>query len=185
MLDEDFTDNRHRWPDNPDSTAWLANGSYRLRTRQPGQFVALSAPISEALRDVQVTATFRKVDGPAGGGYGIIIRDQSRHSSDGITQTGHFYVLEVGDKGEIGVWRREVDRWIDLVPWRASQAVRTGIEPNQLFVQAEGQTFTLIVNGSEVAKIVDDALSEGAVGVFVGGDQNDVVLERLRVAAPR
>jgi len=184
IFDEGFVDNRNNWPDNPESTAWLVNGTYRLVARHPGRFVALRAPIGESLRDVLVTATFRKLDGPAGGGYGIIVRDQVANPRDGVNQGGRFYVLEVGDKGEVGIWRREADRWIDLVPWTPSEAVRPGIEPNTLSVQADGQILTFVVNGMEVARVVDAALGEGAVGVFVGGDFNAVALERLRVAVP-
>jgi hypothetical protein len=179
-----FVDNSKNWPNRPDSTAWLADGAYRLVARQPGQFVALRAPIADSFRDVEVTATFRKLGGPGGGGYGIIVRDQVSNPRDGVNQGGRFYVLEVGDKGEIGIWRREVDRWIDLLPWKASDAAHPGTEPNTLTVRAEGQALTLVVNGTEVARVEDVALSEGAVGVFVGGDSNEVALEQLLVAAP-
>jgi hypothetical protein len=184
VLAERFADNSNNWPNNPNSTAWLGNGAYRLAARTPGQFVALGAPLAESFRDVVVTADFRKLGGPAGGGYGIIVRDQGADARDGVNQGGRYYVLEVGDKGEVGIWRRDVDRWIDLVPWKASQAVRPGTQPNTLTVQAKGPTLTFIVNGSEVAAVEDAALDEGAVGVFVGGDANDVALERLRVAVP-
>jgi len=62
------------------------------------------------LRDVLVTATFHKADGPPGGGYGIIVRDQGPGSRDGLNQGGHYYVLEVGDSGEVGIWRRDEDQ---------------------------------------------------------------------------
>ena len=56
-------------------------------------------------------ATFRKLIGPTGGGYGIIVRDQSPTLRDGASQDGRYVVLEVGDKGEVGMWRREADHF--------------------------------------------------------------------------
>ena len=76
-----------------------------------------------------VTADFRKLGGPDGGGYGIIVRDQGRAPRDGSSQHGRYYVLEVGDKGEVGIWRREGDHWVDLLPWQHADAVSPGTAP--------------------------------------------------------
>jgi hypothetical protein len=181
VLDEPFANNQRNWPHNPQSTAWLAEGGYRLLARQPGHFVAIGAPLAEAYRNVIVTATFHKVGGPPGGGYGLIVGDQGPGPRDGVNQTGRFYVLEAGDRGEVGIWRRDGDRWVDLVPWTPSEAVRPGGATNELTAQAIGQRLTFLVNGVEVASKVDAALAEGAVGVFVGGDLNDVLLDRFAV----
>ena len=108
-----------------------------------------------------VSATFRKVGGPPGGGYGIIVRDQGPGSHDGAQQGGSYYVLEVGDRGEVGIWRREEDRWVDIVPWTASTAVRGGNAENELSVNATGSYLSLRVNGAEVASRTDTALREG------------------------
>jgi LPXTG-site transpeptidase (sortase) family protein len=169
----------HRWPDDPAATAWHAGDGYRLFARRPGQFVALTAPVATLLRDVAVTAAFRKVGGPPGGGYGLIVRDQGPGPRDGLKQDGRFYVFEAGDRGEIGVWRREDDRWADLLPWTPSAAVRPGGAANELTVQAVGRHVTFLVNGSVVASLTDPLWADGAVGVFVGGDSNEVALDRF------
>lgn len=184
LLDEHFADNRMTWPDNPQGTAWLADGGYHFAARQPGQFVAVGAPLPEPISDVVVTATFRKVGGPPGGGYGVIVREQGPGPRDGINQSGSFYVLEVGEQGMVGIWRRDGDRWVDLLPWTPSPAARPGNAPNELAVHAIGQRLIFVVNGAEVASQVDAVLARGGVGVFVGGDLNEVVLERLVVQVP-
>ena len=184
LLDEDFSDNRMSWPNASHSTAWLEGGEYRLAPRQAHQFVAVGAPLSTPLGDVIVSARFRKVGGPQGGGYGVVLRDQEPGSRDGVRQAGRYYVLEVGDRGEIGVWRRDGDVWVDLLPWTPSTAVRPGDEPNDLEVWATGSRLTLIVNGVQVASQVDNQLPSGGVGVFVGGDGNHVALEHFMVRSP-
>jgi hypothetical protein len=180
---ESFADNRAGWPDDPQSTAWLTEGAYHLFARQPGQFVAIPAPLSEWFRDVVITGTFRKVGGPPGGGYGLIVRDQRPRQGAAVSQQGRFYVLEVGDRGEVGIWRREEDRWVDLLPWTRSEAVRPDGAVNEVSVQARGPRLTLRVNGTDVTTAEDSALDMGAVGVFVGGDLNDVVMQRFAVQA--
>jgi len=184
ILDERFTDTQRRWPDNPRGTAWLADASYHLSPREPGRFVAISAPIPDTFGDVDVTATFRKTGGPPGGGYGLVLRDQGPGRQDGLAQSGRFFVFEVGDRGELGVWLREGDRWVDLIPWTPSAVVRPGTAQNQVRVTATGEELNFFVNGMLVATGVDTLLRQGTVGVFVGGDLNEVTLERLTVQAP-
>ena len=185
VFEERFADNRGGWPDDPRSTAWFADGGYRLAARQPGRFVAVGAPIAAPLGDVAATATFRKVGGPPGGGYGLIVRDRGPGPRDGVEQGGRYYVLEAGDRGEVGVWRREGDRWVDLLPWTPSEAVRPGGAANELTARAQGARLTLLVNGVEVAGVEDAALPEGGVGIFVGGDLNEVAVDRFVVELPR
>jgi hypothetical protein len=181
VLDERFTDNARGWPNDPKSAAWLGEGGYRLYARQPGRFVAVGVPTAPKLRDVTVTGLFRKVGGPPGGGYGLIVRDQADEPHNGVNQTGRYYVLEIGDRGELGVWRRDGDQWIDLIPWTPSDAVRPGDAPNELTVQARDERIVFLVNGVEVTSRVDATLAAGTTGVFVGGDGNQVVLQRILV----
>lgn len=181
ILDQRLATALPSWPNDPQSTAWFADGAYRLFARQPGQFVAINAPLPQPLRDIAVTATMRKVGGPAGGGYGLIVRDQGPGPRDGINQAGRFYVFAAGDRGTFGIWRRDGERWDELVPWTDSSAVHAGGDANQLVARAVNERLTFLVNGIEVASVRDAAPSEGAVGVFVGGDLNEVVLEHLLV----
>jgi hypothetical protein len=143
--------------------------------------VAISLP--EQLRDVLVTATFSKAGGPAGGGYGIVVRDQGPGPRDGLNQGGRYYVLEVGDRGEVGMWRRDQNNWADLLPWTTAASVRPAQSENTLAVNALGDRLTLSVNGTEVATRADATPARGSVGVFLGGDQNQAVLTRLTVQA--
>jgi hypothetical protein len=171
------------WPNNSNGTAWFAGGDYRVFARQPGRFVAIAAPITTPLRDVTVSASFRKVGGPAGGGYGVIVRDSGLGNRDGESQEGRYYVLEAGDKGEYGIWRREGGNWIDLVPWTPTSAVRPGTASNDLWVVASGERLRFLINGTEVASVTDATLRDGGVGIFVGGDLNEVVVEHFSVVA--
>lgn len=183
VVDERFANNQRNWPNNPQSTAWLANGAYRMFARQPGQFVSVGAGI-DRYRDVIVSGNFRKLSGPGGGGYALILRDQGPGPRDGINQGGQYYVFEVGDPGEVGIWRRDGQRWVELLPWTRSEAVRLGDAANELRVQAIGQQMTFFVNGVQVASQTDATLSEGGVGLFVGGDFNEVVVDRFLVQVP-
>jgi hypothetical protein len=170
----------NNWLDNPPFAAW-SDGAYRFQARDETRFVAAGVPINQILTDVVVGATFRKTGGPPGGGYGLILRDQGPEPRDGANQEMTAYVFETGDLGEYGVWRRDGDHWVDLQAWTPSNSVRSGGSPNDLSVRASGDTFTFTINGTAVATIQDDKLDAGGVGLFVGGDHNEVALDHFSV----
>ncbi|MBV9544112.1 MAG: hypothetical protein JOY61_07020, partial [Chloroflexi bacterium] len=183
LLDESFANAPRGWPNSPDSSAFWDTQGYHLVPRIAGQHVAIGAPLSTSLADVTVTGLFRKIAGPVGGGYGLVIRAQGT-PLDGSDQGGRYYVFEVGDRGQVGAWRRDQDHWVDLLPWTDSAAVQSGAAENGVVVRAIGSQFTFAVNNQQVAQVSDAALSDGAVGVFVGGDGNQVLLERFGVTVP-
>jgi hypothetical protein len=172
-----------RWLDNQPYAGW-SDGAYRLLARDTMRFVAVGVPVDQPLSDVIVSGTFRKTGGPPGGGYGLIVRDQGPEPRDGVNQELNAYVLETGDLGEYGVWRRDGDHWVDLVPWTRSSAVRSGGSPNDLEVRAVGDQLVFSVNGSVVAQVSDDTYAQGGVGIFVGGDDNAVALDRFNLELP-
>ncbi len=184
LVDARFTSGpADNWLDNPPVVGW-SDGAYRLKASELAQFVAVGVPKSQDLGNAVVSATFRKTGGPPGGGYGLIVRDQGPLPRDGINQEANAYVFETGDVGEFGVWRRDGDHWVDLVPWTRSSAVRASGSPNDLTVRAVESQFTFTINGVQVAVIGDDTLGSGGVGIFVGGDYNEVALDHFSIQLP-
>jgi hypothetical protein len=184
LFNERFSSNDANWPSSPQGLGQFTSGSYRMATRRIGESAAIDAPFAQVPADVQVTADFQKLGGPDGGGYGIIVRDQQHGARDGSSQDGSYYVLEAGDKGEVGIWRRDGDHWVDLVPWQHADAVRPGSASNELTVRAVGSALSLLVNGTQVATRADSTLASGQVGLFVGGDGNQVAITRFTVQNP-
>jgi hypothetical protein len=178
VLDETFAASPKGWPDDPKSTAWYADASYHLQARVAQQFVAANAPPTDAFHDGTVSTRFHKTGGPPGGGYGLIVDDQGPEVHNGLYQGGQFVVLEVGDDGTIGAWQRVDDHWIDIVPWTPNGVVHPGATPNDLEVRSDGHQLTFVVNDTQVTQVTTD-LPSGRIGVFVGGDGNQVVLEHF------
>lgn len=171
------------WPNDPRASAWLAGNDYHLLAREPGRFVAVRAPIGAVPASVDVTARFHKVGGPPGGGYGIIVDDRGAGRGDGLDQAGQYVVAEVGDRGQVGIWRRDNSQWADLLAWTPSAAVAHDAAPNELHVHTQGTQLRFEVNGTLIAQL-DTGLTGSRVGAFVGGDGNEVVLERFSVSEP-
>jgi hypothetical protein len=171
------------WVENPPYAAW-SDGAYRIQAKLAASFVAVGVPLDRVFSDVVVSATFRKTGGPPGGGYGLIVRDEGPPLRDGVNQNANAYVFEAGDLGEFGAWRRDGDHWVDLVPWTHSNSVRPGGSPNDLTLRAVGDQLTFSVNGAQVASVQDGALASGGIGVFVGGDYNEVAVDRFSIQPP-
>jgi hypothetical protein len=182
-FNDDFTSTASGWPDVPDGNASYADSGYRLRALEPGRFVAVDAPSADAFHDGVISARFHKVGGPSGGGYGLIVADQGPDVHDGTFQGGRFIVAEASDVGTFGIWQRDQNRWIDLVPWTPTGTVHVGNDINDLSLRAEGKHLTFSINGTDVGD-VDTNLPAGRVGVFVGGDGNEVALEHFAVEWP-
>jgi len=173
------------WTNDPRGTAWFAGSDYRLFARDTSRFVATGVPLDHPAQDLTLTAQFHKLDGPPGGGYGLIVRDQGASAErDGRNQSGKYLVLEVGDRGDIGIWQRADDQWIDIVPWQHSDAVNQDQIPNIMSVTTRGDTLEFQVNSQIVAQVTYDHTklpTTGGVGIFVGGDLNEVALDWLRI----
>jgi osmotically inducible protein OsmC len=184
ILDERFV-TPGGWPDDPRGSAWFGEGGYHLGTREPGEFVAVGAPLPEPVGEVVVIATFMKNAGPEGGGYGVVLRDQANAPLDGRTQDARFLLFEVGDRGEIAIWRRERLRWLPVMAWRHSEAVRPGLAENELKVIGHEDQVSFSVNGQQVAGLAyTDLPTRGGLGLFLGGDLNEVTVSRFSVQAP-
>jgi hypothetical protein len=169
------------WPNDETSTAWFASDGYHLLARQSGQVVAIALPGGDRLESGAIDLTVRKVGGPPGGGIGVIVHDQEPAGRNGTNQNGAYHVLAIGDRGEVGIWRRAGDQWVDLVPWTASTLVKQGPGENQLSVRFAGAQLRLLVNDVEAASAEDATLTSGGVGIFVGGDLNEALLTRMTV----
>lgn len=185
VMDEHFLAPSGGWPNDPTASASFGAGGYHLVARNPGEFVSVGVPLGARVQDVVVGATFVKTGGPDGGGYGLVVRDQAPSPPDGQVQVGRFLVFEVGDRGEFGVWQREGARWVEIVPWTRSDAVRPGRAQNEMVVIAHADQLSFVVNGQQVAGFDYTALpASGGVGLFAAGDLNEVTVGHLSIQIP-
>ncbi len=120
--------------------------------------------------------------------YGLILRADP-------TTPGNKYVFFVSPAGTYDFERHDVNGfynngWTDLltVPWASSPAIKTGEgATNTLAVLARGNTFTLFINGQQVATVVDPnspPLESGWIGLMVEGADMEAGFSNLQVYGP-
>jgi hypothetical protein len=57
-----------------------------------------------------------------------------------------------------------------IVPWTPSASINTGEDvTNVLGLMAEGNTFSLYMNGELLTTVQDDTFSQGLIGLYIGG----------------
>ena len=150
-----------------------------LRAR-PNEFVAIGNPSAQRLRDMVVTARFAKVGGPPGGGFGVIVRDQAPWPARWPESVGQLLRAR-GRRSRrsrhLAPRRQRVGRSgaVDPVSRRAARQCRERAHRarRRAATDAAGQRH----RGRQ--RIEDATLAEGTTGVFVGGDQNQVLLRQL------
>jgi hypothetical protein len=183
VMDERFEADEPGWPTDLQAEIRRVEGGYRLLPLIGEHWLAIGAPVGAALRDVLVGARFRKLGGPPGGTFGVLLRDRGPGPRDGRNQAGRYYAAQVDDQGRVGIWRRDPDKWFELVPWTPCAAVRSGVATNEVSFEVVGGRLTLIVNGQTAASTHDAVLDQGGVGLCVGGAGNAMMVERFVVHA--
>ena len=183
IVDEHFDGGASGWPNDPQAGARLVPVGYRLTPQLDNQVLVIGAPVESALRDVLVAATFRKLGEASGGVFGLVLRDCGPGPRDGRNQAGRYYVAQVDDRGEVGIWRREQEGWLELFPWTASAVLRPAPATNDVSFEIVGGRLTFLVNGTPAASAHDTVLDHGGVGLIVAGVGNDVLVERFVVHA--
>ncbi len=131
------------------------------------------------LRDFHLTVEATQIAGPNDNEYGVLLRMQDRRNFYAFSISGDGYFL--------------VSRFVDGVrqpigaDWSPSDAILQGANTNILEVIAQGNRFTFIVNGQQLAQVEDDRFSHGDIGLYAGSfyeGRVEVAFDNLRVTAP-
>lgn len=115
---------------------------------------------------IEMTATTEKCSGMDR--YGLIVRAPETFDQGyifDITCDGHY---------SLRIWDPEAKDYIDLIPWKHSDAIETGSnKTNRLGLKAEGDQLSLYVNGHLLGNVQDDQYNKGRFGPTIGHTETD------------
>lgn len=100
-----------------------------------------------------------QVAGPSDNNYGVLIR---------YVDEKNFYRLDISGDGYFAINKYQAGQWIKLQDWTASAAIRRGAAANHLQVIAQGNQFTLAVNGETMTTFSDADFKQGDIGLTAG-----------------
>ena len=140
----------------------------RLATSPSSDAYAYGTPETSRLyTDFYLISHMTQVKGPADSLYGLIFRAaNARHYFFGIDNNGRFVIRRRGDTA-----------WAETLLERTYENIRAG--DDELIVIGQTGTFTLCVNGENVAVIENSSLPRGryGVGVLPGTGDGETIVE--------
>jgi len=131
-------------------------------------------------RDVSVFAQAEKQDGPENNLFGLLCRFQDSQN---------YYAFVIGSDGYYGVYK-VVDGEKTLIGQQNldfSENIHQGNAVNDLMAICQGNQLILIVNGTRLIQVQDDALAFGDVGLIAGNFSEagvDILFDNFIVTKP-
>jgi hypothetical protein len=96
--------------------------------------------------------------------YGLIFRS---NATDG-------YLLGLSCDGRYSLRTWDGEQFDELIDWTPIPAISSGSNQGlRLGVRADGDVFTIYINGQAIDEVEDDLLEDGGFGVFVGADDTE------------
>jgi len=172
---DDFSDPSSGWPREALATTMnrIGYGDHEYVMTKLAGFTGTSISFRNQRFDDFVWEIDARLAPPTQGGYLFMTFRQNRETREGYT----FYVTP--DDGTYRFERSARNTGVDLVVTRdligptPSPAIRGSTAVNHLAVRAQGADITLFVNGQELARVHDEALTEGRLALGVGNDSPD------------
>jgi hypothetical protein len=118
------------------------------------------------LSDAFIEMTFDTLDCSGEDAYGIIFRGPKHQAGE-----SYGYVVSFTCNGKLWAYRLDGADPFEaetLIEEEDTSAINSGPdEENVIGIRAEGDTFVIFANGTQVAEVEDDEFEKGRVGVFV------------------
>ena len=151
--------------DDPAVELGYIGGEYHVRLASSAKPLRVVGA-SSAFANLQVAVDARLAEGTEGRSIGVACRMNAR---DGTAQ---FYaLLTVPATGRFALSNFDGYRWVHLVPFQFSEAVRRGNASNHLELTCVGSAIIARINGTEVASAQDGTYGSGYVAVVVERDE--------------
>ena len=159
LFQDDFRDPNSGWliDANKDREFAYEDGEYSILAKMPDSWWWAAAPTDEPLSDFTVEVDLQQLSGLKEHTYGIVFREQGNG----------FYRFGISGTGEYALFKAQNDRWIRLLDWTKSTAIRPGSGSNRLKVTTKGSQISLYANGELLASINDASFAQGAIGLYV------------------
>ena len=104
-----------------------------------------------------------------------------------LQEDGQFYLFDLTAGGNYAIYRHAAGDWVTIIDKKIADPFTVG-GTNLLEVIAEGNKFTLLINGVKVDSFRDSNLNSGGIGVLLGlpaaGDQGAWTFDDIVVRTP-
>jgi hypothetical protein len=158
---------------------WYADEQYHMRSK-PKTYLVMYAPSGEYnTEDATVRVTARSVDGtPPSTGYGLMVHGQKTKAGD---LEDYALLVYTGSEPKYEIIKHKGGEQTAVVPWTISKIIRSGTNPNQLEIRAQGSELSFYINGQYVDRITDNEnFKRGRAGLYTS-DAAEVAFDDLEI----
>ncbi len=162
VFTEAFSDNSRGWDVKTDGDVVYAikDSSYRITVTGENLLGWAYIPTSpKEFKDFAIEMDATSMGGPEYWDYGVLFRCSGKDD---------FYRFGVNSAGRVAFFKRQDEKWTRVVDWKESPAVKKGRATNNIRIAAQGDTFVLYVNNSEVIRASDPGIAAGRIGIYAG-----------------
>jgi hypothetical protein len=138
----------------------IIDGRYRLFNYDP-EYYQTQATYYHSMSDFAVSVDIQFHTDASGFGYAGIVFRQGRNRS------AYDFTIALDGTYTLGKYDGH-EEYTPLINRRRTNAIKGGVETNQIAVLAEGSHFTLIINSEVVDEWDDDEFKEGDFGLVMG-----------------
>ncbi|HWT01218.1 MAG TPA: hypothetical protein VN256_13300 [Pyrinomonadaceae bacterium] len=184
VLKDDFS--TENWPTGEQAYGnFYQDGQYHMKGR-PNLYLYMfplntggESLLKYSTRNATVKVTARSVTGESPShGYGLIIHGKL---SPKRNLEGYGFLVYTGDEPKFSIARFAEGVPTDIVAWESSSVIRTGANPNQLEVRAEGTQMSFYVNGQFLKSVTDTAnVTDGYVALYTS-QTNEVAFDDMEI----
>ena len=184
VLKDDFS--AENWPTGEQGFGnFYQDGQYHMKGRPNLYLYMFPLPkggnslLNYSSRDATVKVTARSVDGkPPTHGYGLIIHGKLSAKRN---LEGYGFLVYSGEGPKFSIVRFSDGVPTDIVDWESSNVIRSGTNPNQIEVRAQGSQLSFYVNGQFLKSVTDTAnMTDGYVGLYTS-ETNEVAFDDMEI----
>jgi hypothetical protein len=158
---------------------WYDDDEYHMRSKAKSYLVMYAPTDDYNTENATVRVTTRSVDGNGPTtGYGLIIHGEK---SKGGHLEDYALLIYTGAEPQYEIIKHKGGTQTTLVPWTKSKVIRSGSNPNQLEIRAQGTELTFYINGQYIDRLTDtENFKRGVAGLYTS-DTSDVAFDDLEI----
>ncbi|MEK6283291.1 MAG: hypothetical protein AABN95_23290 [Acidobacteriota bacterium] len=158
---------------------WYDNDEYHMRAKAKSYLVMYAPTDDYNTENATVRVTTRSVDGNGPTtGYGLIIHGEKSKSGD---LEDYALLIYTGAEPQYEIIKHKGGTQTTVVPWTKSKTIRSGTNPNQLEIRAQGAELTFYINGQYIDRLTDtENFKRGVAGLYTS-DSSDIAFDDLEI----
>jgi hypothetical protein len=178
-MTDDFSETKWTAGNFAFGSIWYADEQYHMRSNAK-TYMVMYAPTGEYnTEDATVRVTARSVDGTSPStGYGLMIHGQKSKTGE---LEDYALLIYTGSEPKYEIIKHKGGEQSSVVPWTISKIIRSGTNPNQLEIRAQGVELSFYINGQYVDRITDsENFKRGRAGLYTS-DTPEVAFDDLEI----